>query len=233
MAVSNTTAPSGTNPATPGTEYTACSANAKVAIFTGQMSGSITIPAIAESVDDMAGVTLNATINNPATTRQQPGQRQHRSSHCDGHDHRRTWAGRNPVPYLPRSRRGHHHHLDRRPTRLGVAYRRWTSAIGPGRTVNDAVQGPVDHYGLRSTRTHRGQSHKTGVAEHWHYRLKDAIDQAIILRGSRDVDTADDNTHVVGQMVQRPNRLVQGKLEQEMACLRPLPQLPYRNQATS
>ena len=65
VAVSNTTAPSGTNPATPGTEYTASSANAKVAIFTGQMSGSITIPAIAESVDDMAGVTLNATINNP------------------------------------------------------------------------------------------------------------------------------------------------------------------------
>ena len=67
VAVSNTTAPSGTNPATPGTEYTASSANAKVATFTGQMSGSITIPAIAESVDDMAGVTLNAT------TRQQPG----------------------------------------------------------------------------------------------------------------------------------------------------------------
>ena len=91
----------------------------------------------------------------------------------------------------------------------------------------------MDHYGLRSTRIHRGQSHETGVAEHWHYRLKDAIGQAIILRGSRDFDTADDNTHVVGQMVQRPNRLVQGKLEQEMACLRPLPQLPYRNQATS
>ena len=80
VAVSNTTAPSGTNPATPGTEYTACSANAKVAIFTGQMSGSITIPAIAESVDDMAGVTLNATINNPATTRSTPT----RSSHCEG-----------------------------------------------------------------------------------------------------------------------------------------------------
>ena len=69
----------------------------------------------------------------------------------------------------------------------------------------------MDHHGLRSTRTHRGQSHKTGVAEHWHYRLKDAIDQAIILRGGRDLDTADDNTHVVGQMVQRPNRLVQGE----------------------
>ena len=65
VAVSNTTAPSGTKPAKPGAEYTASSANAKVAIFTGQMSGSITIRAIAESVDAMAGVTLNATINNP------------------------------------------------------------------------------------------------------------------------------------------------------------------------
>ena len=74
VAVSNTTAPSGTKPAKLGTEYTASSANAMVAIFAGQMSGSITIPAIAESVDAMAGVTLNATINNtqPSATRSTP-----------------------------------------------------------------------------------------------------------------------------------------------------------------
>ena len=84
----------------------------------------------------------------------------------------------------------------------------------------------VDHYGLRSTRINRGQSHENGVAEHVHYRLKDAIDQALIMRGGRDFDTADDYASFVRQMVERLNRLVQGKLEQEMLCLGSLPPAP-------
>ena len=95
-----------------------------------------------------------------------------------------------------------------------------------GRGLNDNYAALLDHYGLRSTRINRGQSHENGVAEQAHYRLKDAIDQALMLRGSRDFDTTDDYADFVGQMVARRNRLVQGKLEQEMACLRPLPPAP-------
>ena len=51
-----------------------------------------------------------------------------------------------------------------------------------GRALNDNYAALLDHYGLRSTRINRGQSHENGVAEHAHYRLKDAIDQALILR---------------------------------------------------
>ena len=54
-----------------------------------------------------------------------------------------------------------------------------------GRALNDNYAALLDHYGLRSTRINPGQSHENGVAEHAHYRLKDAIDQALILRGSR------------------------------------------------
>ena len=89
-----------------------------------------------------------------------------------------------------------------------------------GRALNDNYAALLDHYGLWSTRINRGQSHENGVAEHAHYRLKDAIDQALILRGGRDFNTADDYAHFVRQMVERRNRLVQGKLEQEMLCLR-------------
>ena len=60
----------------------------------------------------------------------------------------------------------------------------------------------MDHYSLRSTRINPGQSHENGVAEHAHYRLKDAIDQALILRGSRDFDTDDDYASFVRQMVE-------------------------------
>ena len=97
---------------------------------------------------------------------------------------------------------------------------------GRGRALNDNYAALLDHYGLRSTRINRGQSHENGVAEQAHYRLKDAIDQALILRGSRDFDTIDDYADFVLQMVNRRNRLVQGDLEQEMACLRSLPPAP-------
>ena len=95
-----------------------------------------------------------------------------------------------------------------------------------GRALNDNYAALLDHYSLRSTRINPGQSHENGVAEHAHYRLKDAIDQALILRGSRDFDTVDDYASFVRQMVERRNRLVQGKLEQELLCLRSLPPAP-------
>ena len=95
-----------------------------------------------------------------------------------------------------------------------------------GRALNDNYAALLDHYGLCSTRINRGQSHENGVAEQAHHRLKDAIDQALILRGSRDFDTVDDYASFVREMVAKRNRLVEGKLEQEKACLRPLPPAP-------
>ena len=95
-----------------------------------------------------------------------------------------------------------------------------------GRALNDNYAALLEHYGLRSTRINRGQSHENGVAEQAHYRLKDAI----ILRGSRAFDTTDDYADFVRQMVERRNRLVQGKLEQEMPCLRSLPPAPVIRQ---
>ena len=92
-----------------------------------------------------------------------------------------------------------------------------------GRALNDNYAALLEHYGLRSTHVNRGQSHENGVAEHAHYRLKDAVDQALIMRGSRDFHTADDYAGFVREMVAKRNRLVRGKLEQEMACLSPNP----------
>ena len=102
-----------------------------------------------------------------------------------------------------------------------------------GRALNDAYEALLDHYGLRSTRINRGQSHENGVAEQGHYRLKDAIDQALILRGSRDFDTAYDYALFVGQMVRRRNRLVQGNWSRIWLAYGSCPQLPCRNTSTT
>ena len=63
-----------------------------------------------------------------------------------------------------------------------------------GRALNDAYAELLDHYGLRSTLINAGESHENGVAEQAHYRLKDALDQALMLRGSRDFDSVDTYT---------------------------------------
>ena len=98
--------------------------------------------------------------------------------------------------------------------------------LGAGQSENDNYAALLDHYGLRSTLINSGKGHENGVAEHAHYRLKDAVDQALIMRGSRDFHTGDDYAHFVQQMVEKRNRLVRGKLEQELAWLRPLPPAP-------
>ena len=71
-----------------------------------------------------------------------------------------------------------------------------------------------------------GESHENGVAEQAHYRLKDAIGQALMLRGSRDFSSLDEYTGFVRKVVDRRNRLVQGKLEQERPHLQLLPSAP-------
>ena len=85
-----------------------------------------------------------------------------------------------------------------------------------GRALNDSYAELLDHYGLRSTLINSGESHENGVAEQAHYRLKDALDQALMLRGSRDFDSIDAYTGFVGKVVDRRNRLVKEKLEQEL-----------------
>ena len=92
--------------------------------------------------------------------------------------------------------------------------------------MNESYAALLDRYGLRSTRTNPGAGHENGVAEHAHYRLKDALDQALMLRGSRDFDSTGTYAGFVRQVVAKRNRLVQGKLEQERPHLRPLPPAP-------
>ena len=95
-----------------------------------------------------------------------------------------------------------------------------------GRALNDNYAELLDHYGMESTLINSGESHENGVAEQAHHRLKDAIGQALMLRGSRDFSSLDEYTGFVRKVVDRRNRLVQGMLEEERPRLRPQPPAP-------
>ncbi len=60
-----------------------------------------------------------------------------------------------------------------------------------GRTLTKRFGDVLDHYGLRSTRIEPGESHQNGGAEKAHHLFKKALDQALVLRGSRNFETVE------------------------------------------
>lgn len=64
----------------------------------------------------------------------------------------------------------------------------------------------LDHYGMAGTRNNRGQSHENGSVESSHRHLKQAVDQALLLRGHRDFDDCCAYEALVCEAVLRRNR---------------------------
>jgi hypothetical protein len=64
----------------------------------------------------------------------------------------------------------------------------------------------LDHYGMAGTRNNRGQSHENGSVESSHRYLKEAVDQALLLRGHRDFDARASYETFVREAVMRRNR---------------------------
>ena len=95
-----------------------------------------------------------------------------------------------------------------------------------GRTMNPRYEAVLAHYGVEATRTNPRSSHENGVVEQGHRRLKNALGQALILRGSRDFESEEEYREFVRGVVDRRNRLVGSKLKQERRHLRPLPPAP-------
>jgi hypothetical protein len=64
----------------------------------------------------------------------------------------------------------------------------------------------LEHYGMAGTRNNRGLSHENGSVESSHRFLKEAIEQALLLRGHRDFDDRPAYEGFVREVVMRRNR---------------------------
>jgi len=95
-----------------------------------------------------------------------------------------------------------------------------------GRALTERFAAVLSHYGLQSTRISPGRSHENGVVEQGHNRLKSAIAQALVIRGSRDFTTVEAYEGFVGEVVERLNRSKQARLAEERGHLKPLPTSP-------
>jgi hypothetical protein len=103
-----------------------------------------------------------------------------------------------------------------------------------GRSLTRRFREVLEHYGMRSTRIRPGQGHENGVVEQAHYRLKSALAQALVLRGSRDFSDLGAYEQWVRAVVERShNRHLTAALGRERGSLRPLPSSAVPNHPTA
>ena len=78
-------------------------------------------------------------------------------------------------------------------------------------------------YDMEATRNNRGIAHENGAIESRHGHLKARLEQALLLRGSRDFEELDAWRRFVAQVVARHNARHRDRLAAERPHLRPLP----------
>lgn len=79
------------------------------------------------------------------------------------------------------------------------------------------------HYGMRASRNNRGESHENGAIEARQGSLKVALEQALLLRGTREFADLSAYEQFVADTVRRLNARCARAWEGERASLRPLP----------
>jgi hypothetical protein len=102
-----------------------------------------------------------------------------------------------------------------------------------GRSLTKRFGQVLDHYGLASSRINPGESHENGVVEQAHRRLKSALAQALVLRGSSDFVSLVQYAGFVREVVERErNRGIEAALAEERRHLRALPTQPIPSYTT-
>ena len=76
---------------------------------------------------------------------------------------------------------------------------------------------------MQPTRNNRGLAHENGSIESPHGHLKRAIEDALLLRGSRDFDTLEAYRGFVDEVVGRRNARNRKRLDLERSALQALP----------
>jgi hypothetical protein len=79
------------------------------------------------------------------------------------------------------------------------------------------------HYDMEGRKIQTGRANENGDIEQRHHRFKRALDQALMLRGSRDFTQVEEYQSFLAKLFDQLNSGRKEKLAQEMEVLRPLP----------
>lgn len=84
-------------------------------------------------------------------------------------------------------------------------------------------QGLMAHYRLQATRNNAGVAHENGDIESANGKLKNAIDQELMMRGNRDFALQQQYEQFVNEILRRRNNLRRDKVAEDLKAMRPLP----------
>ena len=86
-------------------------------------------------------------------------------------------------------------------------------------------QGLMRHYGMRPSHNNPGRGHENGDVEQSHHRFKRAMDQEMMLRGSRDFESRIKYEDFLREILNRRNGQRRDKLLEELAIMKRLPEM--------
>lgn len=95
--------------------------------------------------------------------------------------------------------------------------------VGSSEEFTENYKGLAKHYGFTSCKTQPACPNENGDIEQRHHRLKRVVEQALILRGSRDFDSVAEYEKFLEKLLEQLNAGRSKHLKEELKCLRPLP----------
>jgi hypothetical protein len=111
--------------------------------------------------------------------------------------------------------------MEHRSDSLSAAFRNLDDDARADQTQR--YEGLCGHYGITATRNNPGLAHENGSIESRHRHLKRGLEQALILRASRDFDSLEAYRSWIAEWIARRNARRDKMVELERAHLRALP----------
>jgi transposase len=110
--------------------------------------------------------------------------------------------------------------LEHRTDRMSAA----VNNLSDAKEFTRAYEGLLRHYRINGQKIQAGQANENGDVEQRHYRFKQAADQALMMRGSRDFASLAGYQTFLDQLFTRLNAGRRERYLEEVAQLRPLPE---------
>lgn len=112
-----------------------------------------------------------------------------------------------------------------RTDRLTTAIKKTAKGSAASRTeaFTERYTALLRHYRLEGAYTQAASPHENGDVEQRHHRFKRALEQALLLRGSRDFDSRDDYALFLSTLFRKLNAGRRDRLEEELRVLGSLP----------
>ena len=104
--------------------------------------------------------------------------------------------------------------------------------VGHPDIFTDKYRGLAGHYGFTSSKTNPASPHENGDVEKSNDLFKKAVDQSLIIRGSRDFDTVEEYEKFLQKIIDRMNQNCHKRFAEELEVLKELPNLRYDDYET-